>query len=460
VSDNGFYSPAAGIPDNPADLTAAAAAWHRPHGIAAATTAGALAGTRPAPRLAALGEVTPLDVAPTVLARAGLAVAEDMPGRVLTALASGVQVPKIVSYGLHRVPDAVPGAGARTAGAELQRLRALGYVSGSAAVTSLARVNLGEILFRRGDFRGAVRELEAVARADPLNQRARLWLARAYTSANRPDDAMRVYDGMVQATVAGADIDALVFLAATDLDLSRGRTRSASERLTRVPPAIARTTAVVVARASVAQAEGRVGDAERLFRAALAEEPARFDALSRLVDLLIGNGRTAEAARVAGEEARRFPESAERQALVGEAALARRRYEEAARAFRAAIALAPDASSVRVELARAELLQGHGDAALEALDAVAGQDADALRGAAYANKGQWADATNAYARAVTEGAASVDLLNALGHAQLQAGRAKDAAATLERSLSIKADQPEIRALLERARRTGTEPLPR
>jgi len=269
-----------------------------------------------------------------------------------------------------------------------------------------------------------------------------------------------VYDGMVQATVAGAAIDALVFLAATDLDLSRGRTRSASERLTRVPPAIARAAAVVVARASVAQAEGRVGDAEHLLRAALAEEPARFDALSRLVDLLIGSGRTAEAARVAGEEARRFPESAERQALVGEAALARRRYEEAARAFRAAIALAPDASSVRVELARAELLQGHGDAALEALDAVAGQDADALRGAAYANKGQWADATNAYARAVTEGAASVDLLNALGHAQLQAGRAKDAAATLERSLSIKADQPEIRALLERARRTGTEPLPR
>src|SRR5207247_298407 len=135
VSDHGFYSPAAGISDNPADLTAGAAAWHRPHGIAAATTAGALAGTRPAPRLAALGEVTPLDVAPTVLARAGLAVAEDMPGRVLTALASGVQNPKIVSYGLHRVPDAVPGAGARTAGAELQRLRALGYVSGSAAVT-------------------------------------------------------------------------------------------------------------------------------------------------------------------------------------------------------------------------------------------------------------------------------------------------------------------------------------
>jgi Flp pilus assembly protein TadD len=43
-------------------------------------------------------------------------------------------------------------------------------------------------------------------------------------------------------------------------------------------------------------------------------------------------------------------------------------------------------------------------------------------------------------------------LNALGHAQLRAGRAADAVKTLERSLALKPDQPQARELLGTARR--------
>jgi hypothetical protein len=46
----------------------------------------------------------------------------------------------------------------------------------------------------------------------------------------------------------------------------------------------------------------------------------------------------------------------------------------------------------------------------------------------------------------------VDLLNALGNAQLQAGHRRDAAGTFERSLALAPDQPVVRSLLETARR--------
>jgi tetratricopeptide (TPR) repeat protein len=314
-------------------------------------------------------------------------------------------------------------------------------------------VNLGEILFRRGDHRGAIRELEAVVRVEPLNQHAALWLARAYTASGRQDDAVRVYDRLLQAAAAGAAVDPIVVLAATDLDLERRRPERAAERLSHLPASLSRTPETLVARGSTAEADGGFEEADRLFSAALAVQPANMEALSRLVDLRLRRGRTSEASRIAGDAVRRFPDSPQRQALAGETALAERRYADASRAFRAALALAPDSMSVRLELARAELAQRRTDAALRALDAVSAREAEVLRGAAYSQQGDWRHAAAAYARAVAMSSPTIELLNALGNAQLEAGQPEEAAATLQRSLSMKTDQPEIRELLERARRS-------
>ena len=453
VSDHGFYPPTAGIAEDPSDLTAGAAAWHRPYGIVAAIAAGVLTGRREPPPARQLGDVSPLDIAPTLLARAGLAVARDMPGRVVAALAGDAPVARIASYGAHRLPEHSPGGEAAWSRDEIERLRALGYVSGATAVTSLGRVNLGEILFRRGDHRGAIRELEAVVRVEPLNQHAALWLARAYTASGRQDDAVRVYDRLLQAAAVGAAVDPIVVLAATDLDLERRRPERAAERLSHLPASLSRTPETLVARGSTAEADGRFEEADRLFSAALAVQPANMEALSRLVDLRLRRGRTSEASRIAGDAVRRFPDSPQRQALAGETALAERRYADASRAFRAALALAPDSMSVRLELARAELAQRRTDAALRALDAVSAREAEVLRGAAYSQQGDWRRAADAYARALAMSSPTIELLNALGNAQLEAGQPEEAAATLQRSLSMKTDQPEIRELLERARRS-------
>lgn len=452
VSDHGFQPPDAGIREDPSDLTAGATAWHRPYGIIAAVEAGALAGTLAPRPLAPLGTVSPLDIAPTVLARAGLAVAADMPGRVIPALAAATPPSRIASYGAHVLPEAAAQSHA-VAAAEVERLRALGYVSGAAAVTSLSRVNLGEILYRKGDVAGAARELEAVLRAEPLNTHAALWLARAYVGLKRPDAAVALYDRLVQAAVTTSfSLDPVVVPAATDLDLAAGRLEAAAARLRRLPAAILATPEARLAAGAVAEAQGRAAAAERAYRQALAASPSDFDALQRLLDLLLRQKRVEEAIAATASAARAFPASPQHLSLAGEAALSARRYAQAERYFFQALALAPTAAAVRIDLARSQLQGGRPDAAMETLrDAGEAREVDMLRGAALSARRDWRSAVAAFQRALAAGPPRADLLTSLAAAQLEAGMRGDAVRSLEQSLSLEPNQPAARALLQRAR---------
>jgi len=455
ISDHGFQPADAAISEDPADLTTGATAWHRPYGMAAVSTAGALAGTTTPPRFAPLGTITPLDVVPTLLAYAGLPVARDMPGRIVALTGDAAPAPaRIASYGAHDQPGDLLARGSAGAKEELERLRALGYITGASA-SSLARVNLGEILFRRGDARGAERELEAALRVDPLNERASLWLARSYAALGRPDEAIRVYDRLIQSAgpSVGRRIDPIVFLAATDLDIAERRTAAAAARLTRVPESLKRTPEVLVARGALAEAQNQTAAAEREYRAALDSAPADSEALTRLVDLLLRGARISEASDLTSRLARTYPSSPLHLSLAGEAALAGKRYADAERYLGTALALTPDAVSVRLELARVRLLAGRPAEALDTLTGLApSREVEMLRGAALAARGDWVGAIGSFERALAAGDPTPDLLNALGHAQLRAGRAADAVKTLERSLALKPDQPQARELLDTARK--------
>lgn len=452
VSDHGFHPADAGIREDPSDLTAGATAWHRPYGIIAAVKAGLLAGTMPAGSLPPLEAVSALDIAPTLLARAGLPVAADMPGRMIPALAPRTAPSRVASYGAHDLPD-TPASGRMAAPAELARLRALGYVSGTAATSSLARVNLGEILYRKGDLKGAARELEAVLRGEPLNLQASLWLARSYVGLNRSPDALAVYDRLVQAAVTTAlPLDPIVVLAATDIDLAAGRVHAARARFRRLPARALESAEGRVAQAAVAEAERRPAIAERGYRETLARWPADVESLQRLVDLLVRQKRADEAVGVTAAAARAFPASAPHRSLAGTALLSARRYADAERAFAEALHLAPDAQSVLGELARAQLLGGRPDAALATIRrARPSREVEMLRGAALAAKRDWLAAIPALRRALEAGPPAPDVLNALAAAQLEAGQTAEAIRSLEQSLSLQPDQPAARALLQRAR---------
>jgi tetratricopeptide (TPR) repeat protein len=452
-SDHGFYPATAAIREDPADLAGPATAWHRPYGIVAATEAGALAGPR-SPATggggADVGIVGPLDIAPTLLHALGLPTSAEMPGRVVAALlppeAASRPVARVASYEPARRPAvAVPSAPDDEA---RERLVALGYVE-AGTTSSLARLNLGEIFYRAGKLPEAERELRAVVDAQPTNVAALLWLAKTLRDQGRAKDALALYEKAL--AQPGDNGDALV--EAVDLAAGAGLHEDA-RRLAQGPSSRRVSPAShAVARAIADRAGGRPEAAERELRAALAAEPTFLPALTRLLDLLIAEGRPADARPALERAAEGAPASPSHLALAGEAALAARDAAAAEPWLQRALRLAPDADAVRLDLARAQLGLKRPEAVLATL---AGAPPSAARsvllGAANAGRGSWAEAAKHYRAALEQGPASPELLNGLAWAELKLGARASAADLLERSLAMNRDQPEIARLLAEVRR--------
>jgi len=446
-SDHGFHPAGAGIAEDPAALAGPASAWHRPYGIAAAAEAGTLAGpaggpSPPPSRREAV--VTPLDIAPTVVHVLGLPVDTAMTGRVATELLPPERAAAAVSRAPYAVPSPIPGAAAREGAidpAALARLQALGYVG--SRPSSQAQQNLGEVLYRRGRFDAAERAFRSAVEAQPRSLGAWLWLARAQHAAGRTrealqswTEALRLPEGPQRALLPAAE-------AALEARLPKEAERLVVLSGAATPPAVSHT-----ARAMLASARGGAGEAERELRSALRSDPAFFEALFRLFDVLQRQGRGADAVPALRRAAAASPASPRHAALLGEALLAAGQADAARRQLTAALDLAPDSPAVRLDLARAQLGAGHAADALVTLQPVpASRDRSILMGAACAGAGRWSEATAHYREAMGSGDPTPELLNGLGWALHQEGRNGEAADALRRSLALRADQPRIRELL-------------
>ena len=450
-SDHGFHPATAALREDPAELTGPAAAWHRPYGIVAAIEAGVLAGRRgPAPPTNAVdvGTIDPLDVTPTLLHALGLPTSLEMPGRAVSALLPPEAASRTVARVRSFEPATPPGATASLAPdpEALERLRALGYVG--ASTTSLARLNLGEILYRSGKLAEAERELRAVVEAQPGNVPALLWLAKAVRDQGRKAAALGIYEKALARP--GDNGDAL--LEAVDLAAEGGLTADA--RALAQGPAARRASvpAAAVARAIAARAEGRDEAALRELNRALAAEPTYLPALTRLLDLRAAQGRAADARAAFDRAATDAPDSAPDLALAGEAALAAGDPAAARPRLERALRLAPGAEPIQLDLGRAQLALGRVEAALATLEeAPPSAERSVLQGAAHARRGEWREAASSYRAALDRGPASPDLLNGLAWAELQLGQRAAAADLLERSLALKREQPEIARLLAEVR---------
>ncbi|HEX6739481.1 MAG TPA: tetratricopeptide repeat protein, partial [Vicinamibacteria bacterium] len=202
LSDHGFALGA--LPDDPSttrDLRRVSERFHRDHGILYLYGRGVARGR--------LDGARTLDVAPTVLALAGLATARDMPGHPL-GLASPPTTPAVASY--EPAGGTAPSGAAADARVDpqiLERLKSLGYVgnapppspagvAGSDAAAGLrspqGERNLAAVLFQSGKHEEAAAAYRKLVREDPKDSTLRTSLAGALGALGRYQEALQELD--------------------------------------------------------------------------------------------------------------------------------------------------------------------------------------------------------------------------------------------------------------------------
>ena len=348
-----------------------------------------------------------LDIAPTVLTLFGLPIGRDMPGRPIV---EAFETPPAVTYidswesvdgesGMH------PADVRNDPWAEQEALRQLvelGYVeSGDKAQTIdevmresdfyLARVHLS-----RGRPEEALPLLETSHARDPDVERYGLRLVEAYRKLGRHADAHRVleeaadarrrsYLGRADAAERAADrADAL----ADDPDAE-----ALTPKQVPIPPEELRRRATGYR----ARAEVLRGKAEHT--------PAGLHYHRGL--LLLEEGRTEEALAELNEAMRSIASFPRLHLRIGEAYLRLKRWDEAEAAFRAMLALDPDAAAAYHGIATAYVNQRRSEEAIEAALEAVGREyfypaAHAQLGRALQQLGRFEDAAQAFEVAVAQ----------------------------------------------------------
>jgi tetratricopeptide (TPR) repeat protein len=192
LSDHGFELGA--LHDDPSrarDLRRVSERFHRIEGILYLYGNRVRAGRR-------IERPTLLDVAPTVLALAGVPPAADMPGRVL---ADALDLPpelaatprSIASYetGEADARAADAGAGSSVDPEILEHLRALGYLETS---SPKGERNLAALHFEKGEYAEAARMYEALVGEEPDDASLHASLAGALGALGRLDESLAALD--------------------------------------------------------------------------------------------------------------------------------------------------------------------------------------------------------------------------------------------------------------------------
>jgi predicted AlkP superfamily phosphohydrolase/phosphomutase/predicted Zn-dependent protease len=458
LSDHGFKSGASRPRNHPPDLEGQPARWHRPYGIFLASGPMVAPGEKEA--------VSLLEVAPTVLAAAGLPAAKDMPGSIRKDLfqpAFGESRPeeRIATYeagrSLERAKDSSPrdDASDRASEAMKENLRSLGYISGgpsdsAASPTAFSHASLAGIHLQKGKLDEAEKEAKEALRIAPGYLPALVYLAEVYEREKRYAEALPL--ALQAARSDTPDRQTGIYLLVANLYVSLNRPGEGIRELGSFLAKHGEESDLHSALGIVQDASGDASAAEREYHRALdldssAQEPVKrlfshsqkLRKLPELVPLLkklVGeNGDSAFHSNYLGlaldETGRlREAEASYRRALKGDpdhagalanlgSLLARqRRFEEAIPVLRSAVSRDPASVEARVSLGAALSIGGRNEEAIATL-----REGEKL------------------------GLATPVLYNALALAYYQARQKEKAIGSLKASLKLDPAQSSARSLL-------------
>ena len=239
LSDHGFKLGELPIdPSKTRDMRRVSEAYHREEGILFLYGAGVRPGVR-------IERATTVDIAPTVLALAGLPAAVDMAGRALTEVLTAPLLPAVPTY--ERTEGLRAERGGRDDGVDaalLERLESLGYIGSGASTNDR---NLATILLREGRYEEAEHAFRQLVAQSADDASLRAALATALAGLGRSAEALvefdhalrldpleiRAYHNRGRLREATGDVDGAIadYRLAVRYDPSYAPSRRALERL-------------------------------------------------------------------------------------------------------------------------------------------------------------------------------------------------------------------------------------
>jgi predicted TPR repeat methyltransferase/predicted negative regulator of RcsB-dependent stress response len=234
--------------------------------------------------------------------------------------------------------------------------------------------------------------------------------------------------------------------------VGRARRADTGQRNQPERPRGARTVAQSFHAAISFHQQGRLREAEQLYRAVLEVNESDFDCLHNLGLLHAQAGRFDDAVELLRAGARQDPRSVEVHNNLANVLAILRRHDEAVAGFRVAISLKPDFAEAYNNLGNALAVQGGTDEAIEHYGQALAlrpdySEAHLNLGNILNDQGRLDDAAAHYGRALAVSPQMPEAHYRLGNVLKKQGRAGDAAACYQRTLALKPDHAEAHSNL-------------
>jgi Flp pilus assembly protein TadD len=281
ISDHGFKSGAARLKNRPEIWAGNAALWHRPDGIVAFYGTGVKKG-------ATIEGASIRDVAPTVLALAGLPRADDMAGHVITsafedAVTKTFSTEHVATLDKKR-EDATASAASGASAETMKKLEALGYL---APDNPDALHNLGQRYQQKGEYQKAIENYKKAIAMRPTFYNAYNNLATCYGELKMYPEAVDALEKCIK--LKPDDYYAMSNLAVTMMNMGKtdDALRFAKQAVDTEP---AYVNGHVTYGAMLAMTK-HYDEAEKQFNEALRLEPNNASARTNLERLKAAKGR-------------------------------------------------------------------------------------------------------------------------------------------------------------------------